>query len=75
MERCDILLLQETLITDYNSNKLDLIAEGNIAMSYIPAKLCMNSTGGRPSAGPALFWRSVNKLTCKTVQYTDRIMG
>ena len=40
MEKCDILLLQETLITDYNSNELDLIAEGNIAMTYIPAKQC-----------------------------------
>ena len=54
MEKCDILLLQETLITDYNSNELDLIAEGNIAMTYMPAKICTNSTGGRPSDGLAM---------------------
>ena len=38
MEKCDILLLQEAFITDYNSNTLDLIAEGNIGMICVPAK-------------------------------------
>ena len=75
MEKCDILLLQETLITDYNSNELDLIAEGNIAMTYMPAKQCTNLSGGRPSAGLAIYWRSINNLTCETIRYTDRIIG
>ena len=75
MERCDFLLLQEALIIDYNSNKLYLIAEGNIGMSYIPVKLFTNLTGGRPSDGLAIFWKSVNSLTWKTIQNIGCIMG
>ena len=75
MERCDILLLQETLVTNYNGNELDLIAEGNITMSYIPAKPGTNLSGRRPPAELAMFRRSGNNFTCNTIQYTDRIMG
>ena len=75
MERCDILLLQETLITYYNSIELNLVPEGNIAMSYIPAKQCTNLTAGRPSGGLAIVWRSVYNLTCQTIPYTDRILS
>ena len=67
MERCDIYLLQETLIKDYTSNDVDLIAEGIIAMTYIPAEQCTNPTGGRPSASLAIYWRSINNLTCETI--------
>ena len=74
MEKCDSLLLQETLITDYNSNELDLIAESNIDMTYIPAKQC-NLSAGRPSAGLAIYWRSINNLTCEKIRYTDSIIG
>ena len=74
MEKCEMLLLQETLITDYNSNELDLIAEGNIAMTYIPAKQCY-LPAGRSSAGLTIYWRSINNLTCETIRYTDRIIG
>ena len=49
MEKNGVILLQETLITDDNRYELDLIAEGNIAMSHTPAKQCTNLTGGTPS--------------------------
>ena len=75
MEKCDILRLQETLITDYNSIELDLIAEGNIAITYVPAKQCTSLSDWRPSAGLSIYWRSINNLTCETIQYTDRIVG
>ena len=75
MEKCDILLLQATLITDYNNNELNLIAEGNIAMTYILAKQCMNLSDGRPSAGLTIHWRSINNLTRETIRNTDRIIG
>ena len=75
MGRCDMLLLQQTYITDYNSNELDIIAEGNIAVSFIPAKQCTNLTVGRQSVGLAIFWRSFNNSTCKTILYTDRILS
>ena len=73
MEKCDIVLLQETVITDYNSNELDLTAEGNIAMTCMPAEQCTNVSAGRPSAGLTIYWSSVNKLTCETIRYTDRL--
>ena len=75
MEKCDVLLLHETLNTEYNSNELDLIAEGHIAMTYMPAKQWSNLSAGRPSDGLAVFWRSINNVTCKTLRYTDRIIG
>ena len=74
VEKCDILLLQETLITDYIGNELDLITEGNSARTYIPAKQC-NLSVGRPSAGIAIYWRFINNLTCETIRDVDRIIG
>ena len=73
MEKCDTLVLQETPNTDHNSNELDIIAECNIAMNYMPAKQSTNLTAGRPSFGLAIFWRSIINLTCETIRYTDRI--
>ena len=75
MEKCDITVIQETLITNYNSNELDLISEGNIAITFMLAKQCANLTGGRPSGGFAIFLRSVNNLTWETIRYTGRIIG
>ena len=75
MEIWDILLQQETQTTDYINNQLDLITEGNIAMTSMPATQCTNLTGGRPSGGLAMFWRSTNNLTCETIRYMDLITG
>ena len=63
IEKRYILLLQETLITDYNSNELDLIAEGSIALTYMSAKQCTNQSAGRPSSGLGIFWSYFNNLT------------
>ena len=44
-------------------------------MTYTPAKQCTNLNAGRPSGGLAIFFRSINNLTCETTRYTDRIIG
>ena len=44
-------------------------------MAHMPAKQSTNLSAGSPSGGLAIFWRSINNLTCETMRYTDRIIG
>lgn len=70
----DIVLLQETLLTDDNLDYLNMLDE-NFNHSAVPSTYYKENFKGRPRGGLAIFW-SKNLSKCVTATcYTDRIMG
>ena len=74
LESSDILCLQETFITDENSENFGKL-DSNFVFDYTPAIRKPGVISGRPSAGLALFWRKSNDLQFFPVKLSDRFMG
>ena len=60
---CDILLLQETLLTENNCMNFDQI-DNNFVSASIPAVRANDVTSGRASGGLAIFWRKTDDISC-----------
>ena len=58
LEKCDIILLQETLLSSLNVNELDDILQNNEISCHTPANLSTSSLGGSPSGGLAIMWKN-----------------
>ena len=74
LEQCDILLLQETLITEVNSFLLSNLND-NFCFSFTSALRPNNSLYGRSSGGLAIFWRRIRNIKFKPIYVSSRIMG
>ena len=56
LQNCDILLLQETLLTENNSNLLGGISQ-NFNYAYTPSVRKPGTFVGRSSGGLAILWK------------------
>ena len=73
LDHCDILLLQETMITEITRNSLDKVSREFISF-YTPAARDISGGAGRPSVGLAIFCRKSN-LSFIPIYISQRIMG
>ena len=74
LKRCDVLLLQETLINDVNSYLLEGL-DDNFCLSYTPSSRPSNVLHGRSSGGLAVYWRRLKDIKFKPIYFSSRIMG
>ena len=74
LKRCDILLLQETLISDVNSHLLEGF-DDNFCISYTPSSRQNSVLYGRSSGGLAVCWRRLKDIQFKPIYFSNRIMG
>ena len=75
LEQSDILLIQETLLTDCNANELETVTDDRFIVEHRAAEHNGSFLTGRPSGGLAIYWKAIDNFTCKPVMYTSRIMG
>ena len=71
---CDILLLQETLLSEYNFEQFEHI-DDNFASAFTPAERREQIFVGRSSGGLAIYWRKLSGLSCNPIFFSNRIMG
>ena len=71
---CDILLLQETLLSDNNQYFLNDIND-DFNYAHVPAVRKASTFVGRASGGLAVLWRKFNNIKIYSLYFTDRIMG
>ena len=72
-DRCEILLLQETLLNDDNHSILNSYSDFNYA--YIPSTRQNDNFYGRSSGGLAILWKNLNNINITPLYYSNRIMG
>ena len=71
---CDVLLLQETLLPEFGSDKFELIND-NFVSAFTPAERREDCFVGRSSGGLAVYWRKIKGLSCVPMFFSNRIMG
>ena len=74
MNECDILFLQETLLSENNHYILGNLGAG-FNYAHTPATRSHDNFCGRSSGGLALLWKKVNNLKFYPIHFTNRIMG
>ena len=72
---CDILLLQETILTEIDSYKIDQLSNDDFLSACVPAVRNIQSFQGRSSGGLAIYWRKYNNIIVTPIFVTNRIMG
>ena len=73
-KRCDVLLLQETLLNDSNKHMLDNI-DPQFNVIHVPSVRKSDQFIGRSSGGLAILWRKVDNIKCYPIYATSRIVG
>ena len=71
---CDILLLQETLLNEIDSYKIDQLNDDFLSVC-VPAVRNIESFQGRSSGGLAIYWRKYSNILVTYIFVTNRIMG
>ena len=74
MEKCDLICLQETFITDCNNNCFDNFHK-DFVNAYTPAVRKGEISEGRPSGGLCIYWRKNLDINFIPVQITSRLLG
>ena len=74
LNTCDLLLLQETLISDDKFDGFNNIDDNFVSVS-IPAIRKNDITSGRASGGLAIFWRKTESISYHPIYIPDRIIG
>ena len=69
---CDILLLQEILLTSDDYSFMNGI-DGNFTFLFVSSKL-PDSNEGRPFGGLAIMWRQSLNILVQTVSLQERFM-
>ena len=64
LEKCDIILTQESLLSALNKNELDGILQNIEISCYTPANLNTRLLGGRPFGGLAIIWKIKYNICC-----------
>ena len=75
LEKCDVLFLQETLLTQFNANELDQLTDNNTIACFTPATPSTSPNGGRPRGGLAVFWKTSDTINFFPIMFTNRVMG
>ena len=73
LDQCDLLLLQETLITDCNCSNLENV-NSDFSSFYTPATRSSPTGVGRSSGGLAVFYRKSN-ISFTPIYISSRAMG
>ena len=74
LEKCDILCLQETFITECTSNCYDNFHK-DFVNAYTPALRKDDMAAGRPSGGQCIYFRKNLNIDFVPVQITPRLLG
>ena len=69
---CSRFFLQEILLTQFNANELDQLADNNTIASFTPATSSTSPNGGRPASGLAVFRKTSDNLF--PIMFTSRVM-
>ena len=75
LEKCDMLFLQETLLTEFDANELDQLIDNNTIACFTPAIPSTSPNGGRPRGGLAVFWKTTDTINFFPIMFTNRVMG
>ena len=70
----DIILLQETFLSDHNANILSTI-NSDFDYSFVSATRKEGNFSGRSSGGLSCLWRKAKNINILPVYYTNRITG
>ena len=74
MEKCDLICLQETFVTDCTNSCYDNF-HNDFVSAYTPAVRKSETAGGRPSGGLCIYWRKNLDINFIPVQITSRLLG
>ena len=61
LEKCDIILLQETLLSSFNVNEMDGIMRNKEISCHTLTNLSTSLLEGRPFGGLAIIWKTKKK--------------
>ena len=75
LEKCDVLFLQETLLTEFNANELEQLIDNNTIACFTPATLSTSPNGERPKGCLAVFWKTSDTINFFPYTFTNRAMG
>ena len=75
IDKCDIFLLQETLLSNSKVNDLDDILQNNELSCHTLANLSTSLLGGRLFEGLAIIWKTKDNIRCFSVSLTERIIS
>ena len=75
LRKCEILVLQETLVTEHNKELLETFTGRNFGLAYVPAIRDEQTSVGRASGGLAIYYRHCIDLTCETITFSSRFLG
>ena len=74
LEKCEVLFLQETLLTEFNANELDHLTDNNTIACFSPATPSTFLNGGRPKGCLAAFWKTSDTIIFFPIMFTSRVM-
>ena len=74
LNRCEILLIQETHLPESGSGVLDDL-DDQIVNAFAPAIRKDDVFVGRSSGGLAIFLNKIQNIVSKPIKFNDRIMG
>ena len=75
LKKCDLLFLQETLLTQFAANELNQLTDNNTIACFTSATASTSSNGGRPRGDLAVFWKTSDTINFFPIMFTDRVMG
>ena len=74
LDQCDILLLQETLVNEANSNILENI-NNDFSSAFMPSTRNLSSFSGRSSGGLVAYWKNFQNIKVHPIFINKRILG
>ena len=75
LEKCDVLFLQEILLTQFTANELDQLNDNNTIACFTPATASTSPNSGRPRGGLVVFWKISDTINFFPIMFTNRVMG
>ena len=67
--------LQETLLTQFNTNKLDQLTENNTKACFTWATPSTYPNRGRHTGVLAVFWKTIDTIIFFPLMFTNRVKG
>ena len=63
LEKCDVLFLHETLLTQFNANELDQLTDNNTISCFTPTTASTSSNGGSQEVAWLCFGKNQTPLS------------
>ena len=70
-----MFFLQETLLTHFNANELDVLTYKNTVACFTPATPGTSPNSGRPAGSLVMFQKTSDTDNFPPMLFTNRIMG